>query len=352
MHIFRLALTVALCLAIGGEALAYGTVRFLGQDAEHERITRRALSCGPNVAASDCFEAETLDKLAGKNRTFGGVGYPDNPTKKLTGQASAHCDGGDFLDVPEYGRDKRGNNRTLEEANAAIMECRDWMAEHFTAALSVAADMLDANGDLIDEQIDISGKCIKNLKRKNTAKCNALTHIGIVLHAVQDFYSHSNWTDIADAEAPTGPENPPGLGYDGPAGFLTMPDNGAAFPGGLITGCYEGVIESRNCRYKDASGERHDRVKHSYLNKDKGNVDPPPGDNATDFPGVGLIGPGKAGRGAVNKNFERSVSAAILDTRAKLAEFKNALALTHGEDKAALLYCALAKDAPLRDCAN
>lgn len=129
-----------------------------------------------------------------------------------------------------------------------------------------------------------------------------------------------------------------------------MPDKGATFPDGLITGCYEGVIESRNCRHKDARSERHHRVKHSYLNKDKGVVDPEPGENATDFLGVGSIGPDKAGRGAVNKNFQTPVRAAVLDTRANLGEFRAALSAQYGKDIASLIYCALVKVEPMSGC--
>ena len=353
MRIIKFFSIVAIGLFMTSNALAYGTVHILGQNAEHERMTRRALACGIETSVDDCFEEDTLDKLAGKRATFGGVGFPDIPTKKMVNQASAHCDGGDFLDVPDYGRDKQGHNRTLEEANAAIMECRDWMNENFAAALKTAADLLDDNGALLADQVKISGNCIKNPKKKNSAKCKTLTHLGIVLHAVQDFYSHSNWTDIADAGAPMAPENAPGMGEDTPAPYFQMPSVDQPFPAGLITGCYEGLMEKRHCRYKDQAGTRHNRVKHMHLNKDKGVVDPASDDeSATDYGDVGRLGPGKAGRGAVNHNFERSVRAAILDTRAKLSEFKAALTAEHGEEQAALIICALTKDAPLADCAN
>ncbi len=350
MRALNLAMILTLSFGFCTHAQAYGTVHALGQDAEHERITRRALACDPAASTINCFQAKTLDELAGKKGTFGGVGFADIPTKKLVGQASAHCDGGDYLDVPDYGRNKEGDVITSGEARAIIIECRDWMEENFNAAISAAADMLDANGNLHTGQTEISKKCIRNPKKKNSAKCRTLTHIGIMLHAVQDFYSHSNWTDIADTASTTSPDNPPGLSKNAPAPWLHMPNSTDPFPDGLITGCYEGVFESRNCKYKDAAGQRHHRVKHMFLNKDKGVVDPDADNDATEYPGIGLIGPGKAGRGAINNNFERSVSAAVLDTRSKLAEFKRVLELQHGDEKATLMFCALTRDAPLVDC--
>ena len=35
--------------------------------------------------------------------------------------------------------------------------------------------------------------------------------LGILLHASEDFYSHTNWVDQPDSTQPIGVENPPGL---------------------------------------------------------------------------------------------------------------------------------------------
>ena len=76
-------------------ALAFGTINGLGQNAEHERITRQGL-------ASFRLGALTLDELAGKKGTFGAVGAPDRPDRGLMSVSAAHCDNGDWLESPGY----------------------------------------------------------------------------------------------------------------------------------------------------------------------------------------------------------------------------------------------------------
>jgi len=59
------------------QAFAFGTVSkvpVLGQDAEHEKITRAALSM---------LDAKTLEELAGTSSNFGAVGAPDDPVRGL-----------------------------------------------------------------------------------------------------------------------------------------------------------------------------------------------------------------------------------------------------------------------------
>ncbi len=54
------------------QAQAFGTIRSLGQNAEHERITRNGL-------ASFGFGPDSLSEIAGKNGTWGAVGAPTTP---------------------------------------------------------------------------------------------------------------------------------------------------------------------------------------------------------------------------------------------------------------------------------
>ena len=45
------------------------------------------------------------------------------------------------------------------------------------------------------------------------AKCNVWEPFGYVLHATEDFYSHSNWADLPNPNEPISITNPPGLGH-------------------------------------------------------------------------------------------------------------------------------------------
>lgn len=366
---------LAISAIISANAWAYGTVRKNGiipQNLEHERITRRAFSCDATNPVPHCFSRKTLDKMAGKKRwfygTFGGVGYPDKPvgTKIETdhiltnydymavderpqlGQSLpsiyvAHCDGGDFLAEVD------GYPRTEDQAKNMIIGCRQWMSDHFAAAVEMAAGLV-RNGKIVGAETKLRRNCITWKQAGSTAKCNVLTHFGILLHASQDFYSHSNWVD-RPAQGGLSSTNPPGLGSAGPAPWLAMPITDVEFPQGLISGCWDGWPEGKNCNDANGDGVIIRRAKHMDINKDSGIVDPKPNaKHSRAYEGVGEIGPGVSTRGKINENFERSVQAAILDTRAKLGDFEAALEMKYGGQDAALMMCALTKDKPSKDC--
>ena len=77
-------------------ATGFGTVRssVLGQDAEHERITRQGMTTG-----GPFLGPWTLSELAGENGTWGAVGAPDNPARGLMSSAQNHCDGADWVNA-------------------------------------------------------------------------------------------------------------------------------------------------------------------------------------------------------------------------------------------------------------
>src|SRR5262249_59514139 len=86
----------AILLAGTTAALSFGTVHGMGQNAEHERITRHALGCSSSI--EDCFEDKSLQELAGGDNDFGAVGIPDRG--ELVTKNQAHCDSGDWLGAP------------------------------------------------------------------------------------------------------------------------------------------------------------------------------------------------------------------------------------------------------------
>jgi hypothetical protein len=323
-----LAAAAAILALTTGAASAFGTIHGLGQDAEHERITRRAFTCAASAPSDTCFEKKTLESLAGGKGSFGAVGAPDRGT--LIFRAEAHCDGGDYFDVPGY-------PQTKADAQAKLEACRAWMAKELDAAIEAAGDLLDAGGALRDSQIPTNVACQFGGRLKGRAKCNVLEHFGILLHASQDFYSHTNWTDAPDKAKPLSPDNPPGLAKRGAAPWLDLRTT-PAFPLGLISGCFEAksaISEPANCNYGKA-GALH-RVKHLALNKDKGTIDP-------------QIAAGTTDRGRVNDNFKNAVEAAIADSKDKWETLKEQLILTYGPSRGTRMICALTHDKPKKSC--
>lgn len=308
------AALVAAGLALSSPAAAFGTTNAFGQSAEHEKITRLAL-------AGQGFQPRSLDMLAGKTGTFGAVGAPDRPDRGLLSHAPAHCDGGDHLDVAGYPQGKAA-------AMAALAACRAWIFGQTEAAVREAGALLGADGRIDDSEIPTHVPCVFN-GRPGRAKCNLLESLGLAFHAAQDFYAHTNWSDIP-AAGPITLENPPGLGQARPAGWID-PRRRAAFPAGLISGCYEGIPEALHCK---------GRVRHRDLNKDTGRIDLR----------RGTIGAGTTPRGAVNGNFARAVTAAVDDTRARWAHFEDRVLETYGAGPGGRILCAIRHDDPARTC--
>lgn len=313
----------AAALGFASPAFAFGTVRALGQNAEHERITRHALGC-MLFEDSDCFEKNSLKELAGGNDNFGAIGIPDRG--ELISINKAHCDSGDYFDIPDY-------PQTKAQAQIALERCRSEMLDHMREAVADAAGLVNANGGLRDSQLSIP--CVFVGQMKGHAKCNVLQDLGLLLHASQDFYSHTNWVDMPDASMPVSVENPPGLNRRGRAPWLNLRNPAPIFPDGLISGCFQNLPEERHCNY--GPGQSEHRVKHLVVNKDDGVIDP-------------ILGAGTTIRGRHDDNFAHAVDAAIDDTRDKWADFRERLIATYGPQQGALMACAISHDRPMEDC--
>jgi hypothetical protein len=289
------------------------------QSSEHGKITRLGLKDAG-------FGPDTMDALAGKSGAFGAVGAPDRPDRVLTSENKAHCSGGDFVGAPGY-------PQSASDAEVKLTACRDYIFANLDAAV-VAAGRIVPENTLTISKDDIPEyiACVFN-GEPGRAKCEVLEAIGLALHASEDFYSHSNWVDKPAPGAVTA-DNPAGLGMEGPSPFIDPAAKGS-FPKGLISGCYEGSPESQYCTYNGDWA----RVRHAVLNKDNGPIDP----------GQGASGPGTTSRGAINGNFERAVSAAAADTKAKWAWIVAELTRRYGEERGALIACAIRTDDP-DDC--
>lgn len=307
------AVLLAAIVAIA-QAHAFGTTS--SQGSEHERISRHALACdygnGP-----DCWQALTVAEFAGSRGDFGAIGIPDRGSLIL--QSKAHCDNGDHLDLPGY-------PRSALEGRQALENCRAWMQAKLDEAVMDAGGLLDAAGKLRADQQGLH--CVFVGGFTGRAKCNVLEDLGIMMHASQDFYSHTNFTDTA-AAGPTTVNNPPGLNQAGPSAWIALDGASAAFPAGLISGCFGGIPEAAFCK---------GHVRHADLNKDEGRIDPD-------------IGAPETLRGKVGQNFQHAIAAAIADSRSKWRVFSARLTQTYGADKARRMICAIGHDEPSKSCA-
>jgi hypothetical protein len=300
-------------------AFAFGTIIGMGQNAEHERITRHALGCSPSIM--DCFQPDSLDALAGGKGNWGAVGIADRgdliPVNKM------HCDGGDWLDV-------RGYPQSRDAAQAALAACRNWMVQKLNDTVRDAGKLVNDENTVRQSQILLPCTFARDVKEN--AKCTVIADFGTLLHASQDFYAHTNWVDHADSMQPVGPTNVPGLAQSGRAPWIDLRKD-VPFPNGLISGCFQNVPEENYCNY----GEGLMRAKRLTLNKDMGAIDP-------------VIGKGTTPRGLIDDNFARAVAAAIDDTRDKWATLEEQLSATYGEPQGTRMACVITHDRPLNIC--
>jgi hypothetical protein len=287
---------------------AFGTTNSAGQKQEHAEITRLALKDAG-------FGVQTLWVLGGGREPgrssgpekYGAVGAADRFDRGLVLKSNAHCDNGDWLNRPGYPRDAAVARQTLET-------CRTWILDQMDLAIAAADDILDAQGRIRPDQAPPVQDCRFRGRAKAPARCRVLEHLGLALHASQDFYSHSNWTDVASAT-----DRVPGLARIGPTPWLQSRDT--AFPTGLITGCFQFVPEGWFCR---------GRVRHEDLSKDKGDVGQPNG---------------RTPRGA-DGNFGRAVSAAVDDSRGRWTALSAGIARRHSPQEAELILCVIRADDP------
>jgi hypothetical protein len=314
-------------LSMQGSAAGFGTIEGGGQHRARERITRAALACASGVAApTNCFEPGSMDLLAGRDPYFGGVGAPDSDE---ISNPAAHCDNADFLVEAGYPRGR-------EQATAALMDCVNHLRGRFEEGIASAGNLLDDRGQVVGGEVLLDPPTCRVFEASETrAKCASLEGFGRALHGAQDFYAHSNWADEADPGRSAGADNPPGLNLPGPSPVLDLRTDGVpSVPAGLATGCY--VLKDEIPGVGDCAG----RVAHAALNKDNGRVDPP----------TGQVTEPTTPRGVVEQNFTKAVSGAIAETQRQWQDFQTELTAQYGQDRGALMVCALTHDDPVTDC--
>ncbi|MEV4251821.1 hypothetical protein AB0J52_01490 [Spirillospora sp. NPDC049652] len=323
------------CTALAGtapSAYSFGTLdgKF-GQRAEHERITRAALAC-PAGQRSDnhCFEPDSLSELAGAHGKGGAIGAPDLGREVL--RQEAHCDNADYLA-------QNGYPQSRGDASKNLLGCVEHARERMGNAVTEAGRLLNGKGAIESKQVSLAVRCVFNQSR-GRAKCDVIEQFGRGLHAVQDFYSHSNWADTASS-APVGVTNPPGLGHTEPSPlfrlFAGSRPTPADIPAKLTTGCFDEAAAGSGEKLGCSGGKR---IRHHALNKDLGLIDPSNGhtsDPTTD-------------RGRIDKNFSRAVALAITDTRRQWRDLVNALEQRYPNGKGTRMACAVTHDHPTKDC--
>ena len=121
----------------------------------------------------------------------------------------------------------------------------------------------------------------------------------------------------------------------GPSAVLDLrTDSTPTVPADLSTGCF--VLNDQVPGVAECAG----RVTHAALNKDNGLVDPTTGE----------VTEPTTPRGMVHANFEKAVAGAIAETQRQWQDFRSELSARYGQQRGALMVCALTHDDPVNDC--
>ncbi|KAF2264090.1 hypothetical protein CC78DRAFT_544454 [Lojkania enalia] len=321
----------------------FGTVNgILGQHNEHEMISRLAFQCPPGQNTDGiCFEPISLGNLAGTHGVIpltGDNGMVGSPDDIFPEGPEAHCDDADFLDAPGY-------PMTRDQATAQLQRCVDHLRMRFGQAVRGVARMLNSSDHIIEDQteLDDDEECDHNHREttdntNDKAKCVALEGFGRALHGIQDFYSHSNWADLANSNQPTSVQNPPGLGLPYTAPFLDLRLTGSIssqVPYNLSTGCYfllDGPNGRSDCR---------NRITHYSMNKDHGWVY---------LNGTIVADADDVPRNEVPGNFVRAVTAAVEDSQRQWEHLRDEIRRVYGTAKGNRMICGLISDDPASIC--
>ncbi|WP_405942478.1 CinY protein [Streptomyces sp. NBC_00207] len=301
---------IALGAAPPGPALA-----FTGDN--HEDITRAALP----------WEPVTLSAMAGARD--GAVNANDHGGYFALGPL--HCDNADYL-APRY---VQHYPRSRDEATTELLACIRTSVARFRNAVRAADGLVDADGRVRADQSDLSSPCTWK-ETSDRAKCDVLEQLGRGWHQLEDFYSHSNWSDQA-APGPVSLADPPGLARTDVAPFLDIRrysamddadwtrDARARIPADLTTGCYSD-FDSTGVKAEDCAG----RVTHNQgLNKDTP----------------------ASPRSRTGDNFGHAVSGATAEITRQWNDFKAELLTAYPDHRRGeQMICALVHDDPESSC--
>ncbi|MEV6582384.1 hypothetical protein AB0M92_29955 [Streptomyces sp. NPDC051582] len=312
--VFAAGLAATLTVLPGGAAHA-----FTGDN--HEDVTRAALPWEP-VTLTAMADAHDGAVNANDRRPYFDVG-------------ALHCDNADYL-APRY---SAGYPRTRDEATTELLACIRTSVARFRNAVRAADGLVDAHGTVRADQSDLSTPCAWD-EKPGRAKCAVLEQLGRGWHQIEDFYSHSNWSDRS-AAGPIGLDNPPGLERTDHPPFLDIRrysamkdadwtrDARGRIPSDLATGCYPD-FDSTGVKPADCDG----RVAHNRtLNKD-------------------TAASARAKTGArAGDNFRRATAGATAELTRQWNDFKaELLAAYPDQGRGAQMVCAIVHDDPAAAC--
>ena len=372
--------------------------RSKGTQVEHETIIRAVLNCQNGQYQSGCLEPNTLDNLAGSSGgNYGDAGIPDviegksgivkgsaiDNTWPSIGAVSGyqqqwHCDNGDSDPTnPNYPQTPEQAWKNLKGCFLSVKYMRDQIVNVYAPQMVGGAPSY-----LITPSDDAScGRMtVTSTEPEKTPKCYAMFALGFLLHTVQDFYSHSNYTDVSDftpvnettttitAGYPTAPpkvtrtKNPPGLEQtkpfimfspEAPNLWRTRPENLK----NLITGCYapSGLLapgspkDPTNCK---------GRFTHDVdLKKDKGAQTYDINASLNNQPAISYTGGTTRGRitdkaNPKNNNYMLAYKGAEREVYAQMVYLYDAILKKYPGPRGKRMVCAIRTDTPTASCGN
>lgn len=364
-------ITALVLMLLSQVAYGFGSSSIKG-DHEHGFITTAALACDsefePLQRATPCFEPMSMSNLGGghafKNSDgsysnnygpywgFSAVESPDNLVIHFSGGPDWwHCDNGDYFESDNY-------PITRLKATKKIMDCRTWaqrvMDQGFDdntpwcnsvsgawgsyrceGVSDISRFMLNENSLVDVEQpggFSNGTGCSFN-GAKGRIKCLVIQQFGYALHAIQDFYSHSNYADMNPSQLLSF-TNPPGIGSEQTPSLWDMKITKSSInllPDiRLTTGCYP-------------DDKCSNRTTHAVLNKDRGKIDTYTGK-------ISDIYEDMSPRGALRihdvSNSQRAINMAIRQTRAAWQDLQYLIIKKEGPERGAKIICAIASDSP------
>jgi hypothetical protein len=364
-------ITALAVLLLSQVAYGFGSSSIKG-DHEHGFITTAALACDsefePLNRAVPCFEPKTLSNLGGGHAYKDPIGRYDNQYGVYTGFSAVespdnlvihfsggpdwwHCDNADYLESEDYPISR-------VKATKKVLDCRTWaqrvMGEGFDdntpwcssitgawasyrceGVAAISRFMLNNNSQVdVDQPGGFSNTtgCSFN-GAKGRTKCLVLQQFGYALHAIQDFYSHSNYADMNPSQYFSF-NSPPGIGSVQTPSLWDMKITKASIsllPDiRLSTGCYP----DNKC---------DQRATHAVLNKDRGKIDTYTGH-------ISEIYADMSPRGTVVvdgvSNSQRAIDMAIRQTRAAWEDLQYLIIQKEGVERGTRIICAIASDNP------